>query len=94
VHVRAMANLLPSAVACRSGKADFSVMFRRHLDRMKGLLVETIPRQREELVCAGGMSRLYQAYSERSLVDGSPDWELWGVFGCCCVPQNKESSEF
>jgi asparagine synthase (glutamine-hydrolysing) len=91
VHVRAMANLLPSAVANRIGKSDFAFMFRRHLDRMRKLLVETIPRQRRELVCATGMSRLYQAYSDRSLV-GAPIWELWGVFGCCCLPQNEDGS--
>jgi asparagine synthase (glutamine-hydrolysing) len=91
VHVRAMANLLPWGVANRRGKADFAVMFQRHLDRMRKLLIETIPHQRGELVCTAGMSRLYQAYIEDSLI-GDPMWELWGVFGCCCVPQNEDGS--
>jgi asparagine synthase (glutamine-hydrolysing) len=83
-HLKAMTGILPMAVLLRNNKAEFSFTFRHHLDRMRQELVERIPKEQCDWVTSEGMARLYQAYSQRSLV-GYPMWELWGVFGCYCL---------
>ena len=85
MHRTALAALLPPEVAQRGGKADFSFVFQRYLDEMRPLLVETIPRERPDLVHAEGVARLYESHRNRAQV-GAAMWELWGIFACSVLP--------
>lgn len=81
IHVQAMKRIMPEVVLERRGKAEFSVMFREHLDRMKETMVETLPRERPWWVIPGGVARLFRAYHD-SLDPGWPEWILWSLYGC------------
>ena len=79
-HRRALQGILPQAVLDRIGKAEFSILFRRHLDEMQESLT-AIPRARPRWIESAGMARLIRAYHE-----GSPPYAamriLWCIHSC------------
>jgi hypothetical protein len=75
-----MRGTLPDQVLDRPGKAEFSQALTRHLDALRTLLVETLPRRSANLD-AEGMARLYDCYASKS-EDIRGTWELWGALGC------------
>jgi asparagine synthase (glutamine-hydrolysing) len=81
VHVHALQDLLPEKVRNRRTKADFSLAFERHLDKMGNALVSTLPAAGCGYLSQGGMKRLYDYYCA-SPVGERPIWELWGAFSC------------
>ena len=80
-HVGAMRGLLPESVRTRKTKADFSLAFERHLDKMRSMLVADLPARNPTRLSSAGMDRLYAEYQFDPANDG-PVWELWGVFAC------------
>jgi asparagine synthase (glutamine-hydrolysing) len=81
LHVRAMQGLMPEAVLQRRTKAEFSVVFRRHLDAMQAPLTDTLPRHRPEWLTQEGMRGLFDVYRENPTF-GWPLWILWGIYAC------------
>ncbi|SIT58923.1 putative Asparagine synthase [Mesorhizobium prunaredense] len=81
IHVQALKNVLPEMILERKSKAEFSIVFREHLDRMQAILTETIPHERNAWVDRDGMARLFRAYRDNPQA-GSPLWILWGLYGC------------
>lgn len=81
VHVHALRELLPDTVRNRRTKADFSLAFERHLDKMHDVLVNRLPTVGSDYVIRRGMERLYRCYRNRP-VEARPIWELWGTFAC------------
>ena len=80
-HRMALHGIVPQAVLDRRSKADFSVIFRAHLDREAETIVDTIPRKRPGLVDGVGVTRLFGTYRRHSQL-GWPMWALWGIYGC------------
>lgn len=91
-HVGAMKGLLPESVRTRKTKADFSLAFERHLDKMQAMLVEDLPARNPACLSASGMGRLFAEYQFDPDNDG-PVWELWGVFACL-APGHLDAAEF
>lgn len=81
VHVQALQNFMPRIILERKSKADFSIVFREHLDQMKGRLTETLPHERSAWVNLDGMGRLFQTYRDNPQL-GWPLWILWSIHGC------------
>ena len=84
LHVQAMQGLMPPAILERTTKAEFSVVFRGHLDGMQEHLGETLPRERSEWLSRDGMRRILDVYREKPQF-GWPLWILWGIYGSACV---------
>jgi len=84
IHVEALRDILPKAVAERRNKAEFSVVFREKLLNMRTLMVETIPKARGDWVIPDGVERLFQLYQDDPNMNGLM-WLLWGLFGCHSV---------
>lgn len=80
-HVGAMRGLLPESVRTRKTKADFSLAFERHLDKMGAMLMSDLSAKEPTRLSAEGMRRLVAEYQAAPGDDG-PVWELWGVFAC------------
>jgi asparagine synthase (glutamine-hydrolysing) len=84
IHLRALADLLPSRVAERQTKANAESLFRTNLDHMAEEFTQTIPFEHPKWLDPVGMSSLYHAYLQRS--SGRPwIWQLWGTYECHCV---------
>jgi len=81
LHVRALQGLMPEAVLERRTKAEFSVVFRGHLDGMREHLTDTLPRRRPEWLDQEGTRRLFDVYLEKRTF-GWPLWILWGIYAC------------
>lgn len=81
VHIQALDALLPEKVRNRRTKADFSLAFERHLDKMHDVFVDLLPAAGGDYLRRGGMERLYSCYRKWP-VDIRPIWELWGTFAC------------
>jgi asparagine synthase (glutamine-hydrolysing) len=81
IHVRAMQKLMPSIILERKNKAEFSVVFRNHLDGMRDVLTKTIPCELALWVAPGAMDRLFQTYQGFPKI-GWPMWVLWSIYGC------------
>lgn len=90
-HVGALQGLLPESVRTRKTKADFSLAFERHLDKMQTMLVDDLPARNPERLSAPGMARLFAEYQFDPDNDG-PVWELWGVFACL-APGHLDANE-
>lgn len=81
LHVEALRELLPAAVAGRMTKADFSSAFRKPLDAMQPYFCETLPVRRPGWVHAHGLEHLYQVYRDGT-EGGWPQWYLWMLVAC------------
>jgi asparagine synthase (glutamine-hydrolysing) len=81
LHVQAMQGLMPPAVLGRRTKAEFSIVFRGHLDGMQAHLTDTLPRDRPDWLDQDGMRRLFDVYREKRTF-GWPLWILWGIYAC------------
>jgi asparagine synthase (glutamine-hydrolysing) len=84
LHVQAMQGLMPTSILERRTKAEFSVVFRGHLDGMQAHLTEALPRDRPEWLTEDGMSQLFDVYRKNRQF-GWPLWILWGIYGSECV---------
>jgi asparagine synthase (glutamine-hydrolysing) len=84
LHVQAMHGLMPPMILERRTKAEFSVVFRGHLDGMQDHLSGTLPGRRAEWLSQDGMRRLFDVYRENRQF-GWPLWILWGICGSDCV---------
>jgi len=80
IHVMAMQDLMPTVVLERTNKAEFSVVFRNHLDAMSDVFTKTIPRDLLPWVTPDGMERLFHTY-RRCPELGGPMWVLWSTYG-------------
>jgi asparagine synthase (glutamine-hydrolysing) len=80
LHVQAMQGLMPQAILERKTKAEFSVVFRKHLDGMQETLTATLPGERPAWVAQDGMARLFGVYRGKPQ-PGRPQWILWGIYG-------------
>lgn len=81
IHVQALQSLMPKTILRRMSKAEFSVMFREHLDAMRQIFTVTLPDERSDWVSKSGMMRLFQHYQDNPH-HGWPIWILWGIYGC------------
>ncbi len=81
LHVHAMQGLMPESILRRRTKAEFSVVFRGHLDAMRNHLTDTLPRSHPEWLAQNGMRRLFDVYRENPTF-GWPLWILWGIYAC------------
>ena len=81
VHIHALNGLLPEKVRNRRTKADFSLAFARHLDKMEDTFVNSVPADGFGYLSQSGIKRLYGSYRKYRM-DGGPIWELWGAFAC------------
>ena len=79
VHIHALRGLLPEKVRNRRTKADFSLAFARHLDKMGDTLGNSLSADGGGYLSQSGMKRLYSRYRRRP-IDQGPIWELWGAF--------------
>ena len=81
IHVQAMAGLMPQAILERKTKAEFSTVFRVHLDQMTEFFTRALPRDRVDWIEPGGMIELYRNYRDNPQA-GWPLWILWSLYGC------------
>ena len=81
VHLASLGALIPELVANRRSKAEFSLAFTRHLDKLKKLLVEELPLNGNGNLDSLGMARLYDFYIKAPYGE-KPIWDLWGIFSC------------
>ena len=81
VHIQSLAGVIPELVANRRSKAEFSLAFTRHLDRIRTVLVEELPLNGNGNLDSAGMARLYDFYGKAPYGE-KPIWELWGIFSC------------
>ncbi len=81
LHVMALDGMLPELVLQRKTKADFSLAFEHHLDKMKYLLTDVLPATGTGHLDSEGVAKLYESYRQLP-VDERPVWELWGLFSC------------
>jgi asparagine synthase (glutamine-hydrolysing) len=84
LHVEAMRGLMPPAILDRKTKAEFSVVFRGHLDGMQDHLTRTLPWQCPYWLAQDGMRRLFDVCREKPQF-GWPLWILWGIYGSAGV---------
>ena len=88
-HRKAMAEFLPRPVSDRETKAEFSVVFDRHLPEMKDILTDRITRRRREWVERRQVELLYQRYERRKdQVWG--EGMLWALFGCDALVYGRQ----
>jgi len=86
VHVRAMEGLMPDAILERRTKAEFSVVFREHLDGMQGILAEALARRQSAWVTQEGLARLFKICHDKPQL-GWPLWVLWAIYGTTSMPK-------
>jgi asparagine synthase (glutamine-hydrolysing) len=84
IHLKALDELLPSAISRREDKAGFLVIFRDYLDLNQTVLEESLPRERRDWFEAEGVARLMQVYRNHPEL-GWPMWVLSGMLGCYAV---------
>ena len=87
LHRLALHDMLPAAVMRRNDKADFSVVFRRHLGSLdKGTLLSH-PLCGRPILDLNGVSALLNAYAKAegqsgSAVAAKAQWILWNLVAC------------
>ncbi|MDQ1315295.1 MAG: hypothetical protein QG662_1404 [Pseudomonadota bacterium] len=84
LHVRAMQGLMPREILDRKTKAEFSSVFRGHLDAMEDRISRILPGERPGWLEQAGMARLYRVYRDNPRY-GWPIWVLWGIHACDAV---------
>lgn len=92
MHRKALAQALPDRVLWRQDKAEFSSVFRWHLDELTNPVLQQIASIRQEWV----QSAVVAKNCGRNLeVDGAELWRFWTLFGCdtlCAKPPGAEGS--
>jgi asparagine synthase (glutamine-hydrolysing) len=83
VHVQAMRKILPDNVLHRRSKAEFSIVFREHLDQMENVLTKSLPNKHSDWLDQSGMARLFEEYYRRDRT-GLPMWRLWSIYATAC----------
>jgi asparagine synthase (glutamine-hydrolysing) len=81
LHRQALKGLLPTQVLNRATKAEFSVTFHRHLDRMRPELVHDILPRRVAWIQPERATIICQNYHEVAFT-GWAEWQLWSLVGC------------
>jgi asparagine synthase (glutamine-hydrolysing) len=86
-HLNALQGILPDSVLNRRTKAEFSIVFRRHLERLEGTLVSELQRKRgswfhETLLLA--LMEQYHWYrsNTESSCGGTAQWVFWNALVC------------
>jgi asparagine synthase (glutamine-hydrolysing) len=87
MHVSAMHDILPLKVLERKSKADFSILFRNHLESMKKELTIEIPERRKSWVDKDRIVDIFECYRDRlatgeSSSGGITQWILWNLLIC------------
>lgn len=81
IHVQALQNFLPAEIFNRRTGAEFSSMFREHLDQMSEVFNVTLPLGRSDWVTKEGMNELFKHYKDNPQ-SGWSQWVLWSIYGC------------
>ena len=87
MHVQAMQDVLPPKVLERRSKADFSILFRNHLENVKQELTQDIPDNRQAWVDKQCIQGVFECYQDRlgagySSSGGVTQWILWNLLIC------------
>ncbi len=87
MHVQAMQDVLPPKVLKRRSKADFSILFRNHLENKKQELTQNVPEKRKNWVEKDRIQAVFECYQERlrtgnSSSGGIAQWILWNLLIC------------
>ena len=96
VHRGAMQGFLPADVLKRTTKADFMVTYRTYLAGMGPLFNEEILKRRERWINTPKVLKSYEQTQPGPTLDGMPEWQLWGLFGCdaICMYDNAYGEKF
>jgi asparagine synthase (glutamine-hydrolysing) len=89
LHRQALKGLLPAQVLNRVTKAEFSVVFHRHLDRMNGDLENDIVSRRTAWIQPRRAIEIYGNYHEVAF-SGWAEWWMWSLVGCDALFMNRE----
>ena len=81
IHVQALQGLMPQSILERKSKADFSLVIRQDIDKMRGALMETLFPERASWLDPDGIAQLLRFYHDKPQATW-PIWILWGIFGC------------
>jgi asparagine synthase (glutamine-hydrolysing) len=92
IHIRALQGILPQIILDRKSKADFSIVFSTPLEQMKAMLIETLPRERNEWLSQNGIAQLFRSYEENPEL-GLQNWALWNIYGCDRVFHQQEGKQ-
>jgi asparagine synthase (glutamine-hydrolysing) len=87
MHVRAMQDVLPKKVLSRKTKADFSILFRQHLEPVLREFMQDSRERRASWIESDGLQALIEQYRERLAVGksssgGKAQWVLWNLLIC------------
>jgi asparagine synthase (glutamine-hydrolysing) len=85
VHRRAMKDFLPDIILKRESKADFMLTYQNYLRGMETILCHEIPLKRQYWLDKEKLAAMYQLTQQGPTVNGMPEWQLWGLFGCDAV---------
>lgn len=81
IHVQALQTLMPPVILNRRTKADFSCVFRQHLDQMQEVFTVSLALERPDWVTKDGMNQLFKYYRDNPQ-HGWTLWVLWSIYGC------------
>jgi asparagine synthase (glutamine-hydrolysing) len=81
LHRQALNGLLPALVLNRATKADFMVIFRRHLDSMRAEVATDIVPRRAAWIQPEGAISICRNYHDVTY-SGWAEWWLWTLVGC------------
>jgi asparagine synthase (glutamine-hydrolysing) len=80
LHRKAMTGLLPGAVLKRESKAEFSIVFQRHLPELHEIFTQGMRHLAYNWVVPGSVVKMYDRLDHDH--SGEPEWMLWTLFGC------------
>jgi asparagine synthase (glutamine-hydrolysing) len=81
LHRLAMRGYLPEAVRTRRTKADFVIVFLRHVPAIEAALRGGLAQARAEWVLQERAAELLAHVGDPNL-DDAPEWKLWSLIGC------------
>ena len=81
LHVQALRGLLPDSVLERTDKAEFSIVFRHHLNALHDGLADALQARRGDWLDRAGVERLCGLQRARPEL-AWPLWVLWSVWAC------------
>lgn len=82
IHAKAMHGLLPNTILKRRDKADFSIVFSEHLNRLEATLTDALPKMHSDWLDRNGMVELVKEYHRKGDT-GHPMWRLWSIYATC-----------
>ena len=81
IHVQALQTLMPQVIINRRTKAEFSSMFREHLDQMEEVFTVNLALERSDWITKDGINKLFEQYKDNPHL-GWTLWVLWSIYGC------------